>query len=297
MKHTALLIIALFFAVQNTCNAQNNSKPVTRKETDKSTNTKVKKEKKVKTENNLKVLASGSYSEMEEPFIFVARDKESLEKLKNLPINNIEIKEEIDFEKNVVVAAFAGTMRTGGYEVEITGTDSKVSVNLDSPPKDAMVTQALTQPFSVVLVPLKNDESLNLEVSDYWKDKAENYSVKTGSVEFSGGIAGIRQRFDTEGSIRVYRLNKFVTMIFDIKGKDKESGRKFSDVISVELADDSLKVENITGGNLIERPHPPMKLDADFSADKISVMLITQNEKTSVSDGFTGKAVLEAVKN
>ncbi|MGI8670208.1 MAG: protease complex subunit PrcB family protein [Aridibacter sp.] len=293
MKHTAILIIALFLAMQNNCNAQN--KPV-KKEVDKSKTTEVKKDQKVNKETNLKILASGSYSGVEEPFIFVVRDKQALEKLSDLPLNKIEFKEDVDFEKNIVVAAFAGEFRTGGYSVEINETDGKVFVNLNSPPKDGMVTQALTQPFSVVLVPIKEGESLNLEVSDYWKDKSQNYSVKSGSVEYSGGIAGIHKQYETDGKIQVYKLGNFLTLILDIKGKDKESNRKLSAIITGELKDNSLVVENINGGNLIGIPHPSMKFEAKFSDDKISINLIAEDENSPVRDGFSGRGNFEAVK-
>jgi hypothetical protein len=279
--------------MQNNCNAQN--KPV-KKEVDKTKNTEVKKDKKVNKETNLKVLASGSYSGVEEPFIFVARDKESFEKLSNFPLNKIEFKENVDFEKNIVVAAFAGEFRTGGYSVEINQTDGKVFVNLKSPPKDGMVTQALTQPFSVVLVPIKEGESLNLEVSDYWKNKSQNYSVKSGSVEYSGGIAGINKQFETDGNIQIYKLGNFVTLVLDLKGKDKDSNRKLSTIITGELKDNSLVVENINGGNLIEIPHPPMKFEAKFSDDKISINLIAEDENSPVRDGFSGRGTFEAAK-
>jgi hypothetical protein len=63
----------------------------------------------------------------------------------------------IDFEEQVVVAAFLGRRPTGGYGVEITGicrderTDTAViRVARRRPDPDAMVTQALTAPFHLV---------------------------------------------------------------------------------------------------------------------------------------------------
>ncbi|MGI8542524.1 MAG: protease complex subunit PrcB family protein [Aridibacter sp.] len=301
MKHITVLIITLFLAMQNNCNAQNDGNKVSRKEIDKTkntevkNNTKVKQDKETKEKNNLKVLTDGSYSSVEDKFIFVARDKKSFETLSKL-FDDFELKEKIDFEKNIVVAAFAGMLTTGGYSVEINETGGKISIKLNSPPKGGMVTQVLTQPFSVVLIPLNKDESLNLAVSDYWKDKSQNYSIKSGSIEYSGGIAGIHKQFEPEGTIQVYKLNKFVTLVLDLKGKGKESSRKLSEVISGELQDNSLTVENIHGGNLIEIPHPPVKFGADFSDNKISIKLVAEDKNSPVRDGFSGKGTLEAVK-
>jgi len=63
----------------------------------------------------------------------------------------------VDFENDMVVGVFLGEKRTGGYEVKITSAKRSNS-NLylyyreKSPPRDVMVTQALTQPYHLVKV-------------------------------------------------------------------------------------------------------------------------------------------------
>ncbi|MBI3418388.1 MAG: protease complex subunit PrcB family protein [Verrucomicrobia bacterium] len=64
----------------------------------------------------------------------------------------------IDFAKEMVVFVAMGQQRTGGYSVEIVKvepgeTSLKIFVKRKSPPKGAMVTQALTSPFHIVAVP------------------------------------------------------------------------------------------------------------------------------------------------
>jgi hypothetical protein len=52
----------------------------------------------------------------------------------------------------VVLGAFLGERPTGGYGVEIVRIcDGRIVVERRSPPEDAIVTQALTAPYHMVL--------------------------------------------------------------------------------------------------------------------------------------------------
>ncbi len=60
----------------------------------------------------------------------------------------------VDFSRSMVVAVFAGSRPTAGYEVEITGIDKRdaeivVTWRERRPPPDAMVAQVLTAPFHI----------------------------------------------------------------------------------------------------------------------------------------------------
>ncbi len=64
----------------------------------------------------------------------------------------------VDFGKNMVLAAFMGEKRTGGYAIQITKVVARngevvVFIKETTPPPDAIVTQTLTQPFHIVVVP------------------------------------------------------------------------------------------------------------------------------------------------
>ncbi len=63
----------------------------------------------------------------------------------------------VDFDRQVVVAAFLGRRRTGGYGLEIADIERgsefiTIHIRELSPPPDAMVTQALTWPAVLILV-------------------------------------------------------------------------------------------------------------------------------------------------
>jgi protease stability complex PrcB-like protein len=71
--------------------------------------------------------------------------------------NNPPPSPRIDFDRDLVIGIFLGQKPTGGYDVEITRverSDSSLYVYYGekSPPPNAMVTQALTQPFDIVRV-------------------------------------------------------------------------------------------------------------------------------------------------
>lgn len=63
----------------------------------------------------------------------------------------------VDFDREMVVGIFLGEKSTGGYEVEIVRAERRDSslyfyYREESPPPNAMVTQALTQPFHLVKI-------------------------------------------------------------------------------------------------------------------------------------------------
>jgi hypothetical protein len=60
--------------------------------------------------------------------------------------------------REMAIVVFLGARRTGGYAVEITGVETSsegviVTTRESAPPPGAMVTQALTQPWALALVP------------------------------------------------------------------------------------------------------------------------------------------------
>lgn len=64
----------------------------------------------------------------------------------------------LDPAREMAIVVFLGERRTGGYLVEITGVESSaegliVTTRESAPPPGAMVTQALTQPWALALVP------------------------------------------------------------------------------------------------------------------------------------------------
>ena len=70
---------------------------------------------------------------------------------------------ELDFSQEMVLAAFLGNQLTGGYTVEIAGVtvhadhlEARVAERM--PGRECMVTQAESQPFDIVRIPLSPKE-------------------------------------------------------------------------------------------------------------------------------------------
>jgi hypothetical protein len=64
----------------------------------------------------------------------------------------------VDFDTQVVVVAAAGTRRSGGYAIYVTGVEAtvegaRIRVLETSPARECVTTAALTQPTAVVVVP------------------------------------------------------------------------------------------------------------------------------------------------
>jgi hypothetical protein len=63
----------------------------------------------------------------------------------------------IDFDKQTVLAVFLGNRNTGGYSIRITavkdtGKETEVHVQRSSPRPGDITTQALTQPYDIVVI-------------------------------------------------------------------------------------------------------------------------------------------------
>ncbi len=104
---------------------------------------------------------SGHNSAQDAPRRVVIRDDDDWEQLwkamhgRIIPMPEVP---EVDFQKHMVLGAFMGTKRTGGYAVRITRVVQNdrivVSVRERAPGPGDMVTMALTSPYHVVVVPL-----------------------------------------------------------------------------------------------------------------------------------------------
>lgn len=108
------------------------------------------------------VLAEGSYSGIAHSEQRVIRDRGEWERLWSRHASG-ETPPEVDFDRHMVVAAFAGEFRTGGYSIGVEklerGDDGLiVHVVLQQPGSQCMTTQALTQPFQIARVPRVDGE-------------------------------------------------------------------------------------------------------------------------------------------
>lgn len=287
----AILSLNLLTTCAEAQNGKNKNSPQTDTKQTTKTNDKPMDEKNV---SNFKILAEGGYSKVESPFVFVARSKETYALLRGL-VENLPAESEIDFDKQAVIAAFAGTRRTGGYSVEIKNISAVVNIEVASPPKDAMVTQALTQPFKVALVPVETEKALLLSLSSNWTKAMHTYKVNSGDFEYSGGFAGRRKQFAAEGTIGALTFGDLITLDFNLSGKGTNKNMKLAETASGTIKDGKINLARLDAGSFSEGPRPPDKVWGTIANEKLSLNF--EPLPTYVSDGFSLRGRLEAVKS
>ena len=69
----------------------------------------------------------------------------------------------VDFTREIVVAVFAGSRPTAGYDVEVLGVRSEgdatvVEYREHRPGRDAITAQVMTSPFAIVAIPRPSGE-------------------------------------------------------------------------------------------------------------------------------------------
>jgi len=298
MKTFKILLLFVFsFSLIGCASAQIKKRETTEKSKTKTTNTndKAANEKPIDkpADGDLEVLADGFHSKVEQPFVFVARSKETYAQLQNL-VENLPSASEIDFSKSAVVAAFAGTKNSGGYSVSIKNSAGKVLIEMINPPKDAMVTQVITTPFNVALIPLEENNSVNLELSANWKNAMQTYKIASGTFEYSGGIAGMRKEFGAEGAISILSFGNYATLVFNLAGKGANKNMKLADTASGSVKGGKIELARLNAGNFSENPKPPLKVSGTMTNGKLS--LAFEPFPSRVADGFQARGKIEAVK-
>jgi hypothetical protein len=240
-----------------------------------------------------KILAESTQSDVEQPFVFVARDETTFSLLKKLlpelPSENV------NFKNSAVVAAFLGTKPTGGYSVSIVKTgEGGARISAVNPPRDAITTDALTAPFAVAVVPSDEEQTLSIEVGAEWSRAAQKYRITTGEFGFSGGFAGIKKSFPLEGVLNVWRAGDLVTIDFGATGKGAERGRKMDEIASGNLKGNDLTLPRFDAGTLVDPPRPALKASGTLNDKEISLSF--DSLPTNYADGFAGSGKLKAIK-
>ena len=290
--------LTLFFcaAAQSDCNSKNKSPADNLNTKNLNMNTKnpaVEPTPQSKSDT-IKIIAENAYSNIETPFIYVARNRETYAYLQNM-VENLPAAATIDFDKAAVVAAFAGTKNTGGYSAVIKKTAGKITVEVAPPPQDAMTTQALTMPYQIALVPVEGKTALLLNISETWQNAVQTYKVTTGKFEYSGGISGRAVNFEAAGTIGILRSGDYVTLIFNLSGKDAQKERKLIETASGKIKDGKIEILEADAGSFSEGPKPPVKVSGTITGDKMSLNF--EPLPPTIADGFQVQGNIEAVRN
>jgi hypothetical protein len=245
---------------------------------------------------DLKILTVGGYNLVSDAFVAVARDAETYQELRRLD-DNLPILAADEFKRTAIVAAFLGERRTGGYGVEITrARDGDVRIRETTPPKDAMVTQALTRPYKIVSVPVENEGRLKIEVGEAWRAASRPYRVASGEFTMSGGFAGRSENMKLEGSMTVMRHDNLATFLFDLKGTGAAKARELKEAATgIVQAGGNVHLARFNAGSLVEPPANLLAAQGQFTNKENDLTLAFESLPSNIADGYQGRGRLTAV--
>ena len=158
-----------------------------------------------------------------------------------------------------------------------------------------MVTQALTSPYKITLVPVEEEKSLNLSVSEDFKSAIKTYKIASSDFTYSGGFAFREKKFSADGTIDVMQVGDLVTLDFNLSGKDADSAMKLTETASGILKDGKIELSRLDAGSFSEGPKPPVKVSGSIDENKLN--LTFEPLPTNVADGFSMNGKLEAVND
>jgi hypothetical protein len=270
---------------QNVKQAENKNMPVT-----------PENEEAAKSMNDeMKTLAEGNYGKVTNAFVVVARDLETYtalrELIENLPQLNADF-----FKQNIVVGAFLGQRSSGGYGVQIARTkDNRVRVSQRSPPAGSMTTQALTAPFKIVSVQTTEERPVAIEIDAVWNSETRPYRLSSGEFTTGGGFAGRFEKLQLSGDIRVSRLGKLATFVFDLKSSGAAKPRALQDAATgIVGANGSIGGAIVDAGSLVDSPRSALGIKGNFTENEAKLSLSFESLPSNVSDGYSGQGRLEA---
>ena len=249
--------------------------------------------------DEIKVLAEGFHSSINDAFIAVVRDGETYAALQKLAGGLPELDANF-FQSYLVVAAFLGQRNTGGYSVEITLPREGVAglvVTERKPGKGMMVTQMITSPFKLVAVVGGATSSLSLTVDDAWQQRLFPFRISSGHLKMSGGIAGTTREFDLAGELRIIvEGSTLATFVFALRGTDPAKKRALIEsATGIVTADGHVTINKMDAGSLVDRPNSGLKATGQFSDSDSKVALNLVSLPTMIADGYSGMGTISAM--
>lgn len=244
-----------------------------------------------------KVIAEGNSIDVEQPFIFVARDAETYSALQKL-VFNLPRQDKSFFESNAIVAAFLGTKPTAGYSVQFK-KGATIEIKAIEPPKGSLTADVITSPYKVVAVPVINDETtlqnLVLNTDNLWGCAWQSYKVTNGEMVQTGGFVPSEKHIPIEGTLSILRQGDFVTMRINLSSSLKGFSGRMNDLASgIVDKDGNVKFTYLDPCTLIQTPRPMLVTTGKFERDNLKLNF--ESGPTIVNDGFDTKGKLEATK-
>ncbi len=247
------------------------------------------------TDDTFKELAAGAYGPLRQPFVLVARDAATYAALRTL-VKDLPDESADFFKTHAVVAAFLGERRSGGYTVEITQTArGRLSIAEHAPPKDAIVTMALTAPFRVAALPVEPDDALDLTLAAAWQKNLRPYRLTEGELTVSGGFAGINDTTRLEGSLRVMRADALVTFLFDVRSTGGRRNGRLFDAATGRVEDGHVTLPRLDSFAISGAIESPIRAEGEFTNGEHELTLSLETVPAPhVADNFAARGHLSA---
>jgi hypothetical protein len=242
------------------------------------------------------VIAEGSQSDAEEPFIAVIREPSAYEELRKT-VKGVPARADDAFKTSAVVAAFLGQRSTAGFGISITtSSDGKLRIAETRPPNGAMLAQVITSPYKIVSVPLENPEAqVPIDSGDPWAFAGKAFEVTKGEFEMVGGFAGSRDVFGLEGRLRMQQMGNLVTVLFDLKASNAKKPRALATAgTGLVQPDGTFMLTAFDAGTLIDPPQPFLRATGKMPAGGKLHLDLRSIASRIIADGYVGKGSLDA---
>lgn len=243
-------------------------------------------------EGEMQVLAEGSYGEVG-PFVAVARDPKVYAVLRGASPSLPELDADF-FRSNAVVAVFVGQRSTGGHAVEIRHVGGgRLLVSERVPPPDAITTQAITHPFKVVSVPIKEGEAASLLLQGgLAAGLLRPYRVGAGEITSAGPRGIERSRLD--GTLGAARHGELLTVLFDLRTAGGTAVLTAAATGLVE-AGGRFSVAGFDSGALVGAAAVPLRATGRLTGEGDRLHLMFESTAADSADGSRVSVKLEAV--
>jgi hypothetical protein len=251
---------------------------------------------------DLKVLAEGSQSSVQEPFVALCRDAETYEALKKLDKALPKLDRDF-FQSHLVIAAYLGTRNTGGYRVIIKRQGEPdlpspyrayVRVHEEAPAKNTIVPQVITSPFSIVSLEVNGTPPLTLGLDYAWRQKQQPYRVKSGTFSMGGGFAGTHEQWEPHGELLALRARGFVSFYISLAGTSPNKERSLSDFVTGTMQKNEIAIKKMSTDVFVEGPNGGFSATGSFKDGDVKLSLMFGSLRSLVSDGYDGAGSLEA---
>ena len=252
---------------------------------------------------DLKVLAEGSQSSVQEPFVALCRDVETYEALKRLDKALPKLEKDF-FQTHLVIAAYLGRRSTGGYRVIIMRQGEYelpspyrgyVRVHEEAPAKDAMVTQAITTPFSIVSLEVNVTPPLTLALDYAWSQTQQPYRIRNGSFSMGGGFTGtISEQFEARGEVVTLRARGLVSFYIMMRGTGGSQERSLADFATGIRDKEAITIKRLSSGSFVDGPSAGFSATGTLKNRDQNLSLQFSSLRAMVSDGYYGGGSLEA---